>query len=100
MKFDLGKALGLAGMVHGLVLSTQHKLRGKSGPEKHKVVVEQIKELLPLVEGITGRHIADDTLYVAAIDELIRAEKAVAVARAKVAQLIANMKLIYDIQTS
>lgn len=92
MKFDLGKALGIAGMVHGLVLSTQHKLKDKSGKEKHAVVVEQVRELLPIVEGITGTDLADDALYLAAIDELIRAEKAVAVARVRVAQLIADIK--------
>jgi hypothetical protein len=92
MKFDLGKVIGIAGMVHGLVLSTQHKLKDKTGKEKHAAVVEQVKELLPIVEGITGKDLADDALYLAAIDELIRAEKAVAVARARVAQLIADIK--------
>lgn len=92
MKFDLGKVIGVASMVHGLVLSTQSALKGKSGKEKHAAVVAQVKELLPIVEGLTQKDIADDVLYAQAIDELISAEKAVAVARAKVAQLIADIK--------
>jgi hypothetical protein len=100
MKFDLGKVLGIASMVHGLVLSTQAKMKDKSGPEKRDVVVAQVKELLPIVEGIAEMDLADERVYNQAIDELIAAEKAVAVARSKVSALVANIKLIRDIKTS
>jgi hypothetical protein len=92
MKFDLGKVIGIAGMVHGLVVTTQSKLRDKSGKEKRDAVVEQVRELLPIVEGISGKDLLDDATYLAAIDELIALEKAVAVARAKVSALILDIK--------
>ena len=89
---DLGKVIGIVGMVHGLVTTTQSKMRGKSGPEKRDAVVAQVRELLPIVEGITGTDLLDDATYLAAIDELIALEKAVAIARAKVSALILDIK--------
>ncbi len=92
MKINFGMVMCVVSMVHGLVTSAQANLRDKSGPEKHALVVAQVKELLPIVERIAGTDLADNALYVAALDELIAAEKAVAVARARVAELIDDIK--------
>lgn len=91
-KLKLGNIIGIASMVHGLVVATQDKFEGKTGKEKRDAVVEQVRDLLPIVEGITGKDLLDDATYLAAVDELIAAEKAVAVARTKVSALIADIK--------
>lgn len=92
MKFDLNRILGIATLVGGLVKTTQEKLKGKSGSEKKDVVLEQVKFLLPVVEGITEKDIADDVLWLEAVSELIAAEKAVQKARARVTALVADIK--------
>lgn len=91
-KIDIGKVLGVASLVGSLVKATQEKLKGKSGADKHAVVLDQVKALLPILEGLSGEDLANDALLAKAVDTLIAAEKSVLVARANVAALIADIK--------
>jgi len=92
MKFDLMKIAGVAAMVAGLVKQTQAKMAGKPGTEKAEVVLTQIGELIPIIEGVTMRDIADKDLYDLLAREVIATEKAALVAKARFAQFIADVK--------
>ena len=75
-----------------LGLEAAAELGGKTGAEKRDIVVGQVKDLLPAIEGVTGRDIADNGTYESALDKLVAAEKAVLVARAEFAALVADIK--------
>jgi acyl-CoA-binding protein len=88
---DLKNIIGVASLVSSLVKTAQ-SLKGKTGEQKHDIVVDQVKQLLPAIEGVTGRDIADNVKYEAALDNLVKLEKAVIVARAEFAALVEDIK--------
>jgi hypothetical protein len=99
MKLDLGKILSIASLVSGLVKNAQSAFKGAKGIEKHVVVAEAVKDLVPIVEGAAGKDLVDNDRFLAAIDRLIVAEKAAfkAVEEAKAArqaveEVIADIK--------
>lgn len=91
MKLDLSKIIGLAQIVGGLVQSAT-SLAGKTGQEKHDIVVQAATDLLPALEGVTQSDIADNTLYAQALSNLVNAEHAANLAREAFAALIADIK--------
>jgi hypothetical protein len=103
MKFDLGKILRIASVVGPLVKEVQSKFKGSKGMEKHVIVADAVKDLLPAIEGATGTDLLDNAAFIAAIDQLIVAEKAALkaadeaqAARDRVAALIAAARRSSD----
>lgn len=89
-KIDLGKLFNIVTIVGPLVSEVQKRWKGaKTGPEKKDVVVETIREALPVVENVIGKDLLDDALFNLAISDLIDLEKAVQTARQRVADLVA-----------
>lgn len=88
---DIKNIVGIASLVGSLVKTAQ-SLKGKSGEQKRDIVFDQVKSVLPALEGVTGRDIADNEKYESTLDKLVAAEKAVLVARAEFAALVTDIK--------
>lgn len=83
MKLNISQLLSAAALVKGLVESAQSAIKGAGrGVEKHVAVANALKQSLPVVEGIANKDVADDALFGAALDALIRAEKTLLSAKA------------------
>lgn len=99
MKLDLSKILSIVSIVGPLVKGVQREFKGAKGIEKHAVVVEAIKKMVPVVEDVAGKDLVDNAKLDALFDQLIVAEKtsltaiaAVDAARANLNAFIASLK--------
>lgn len=92
MKFDLGKLVSIASFIAPLVKRVQTDFKGAKGLDKHEVVVQAAKELLPIVEGGVGKDLLDNVAFFAALDALIAAEKTLLRAKADVDAARANVE--------
>lgn len=91
MKFNLGKLITFGVAVGKIVAGVQAAHPNTPGVDKHEIARDAAIELLPALEGLTG-HELNDAAILAALDDCIRAEKAVLTAKASLQAAIDSVK--------
>lgn len=92
MKFELGKLIGIASFVAPLVKQVQASFKNAKGVEKHEVVVAATKQLLPILEVGLDKDLLHNPTFFAALDQLIKAEKALLTAKVEADAARANVE--------
>lgn len=90
MKINIGHILSIVTLAQGLVHSVQDKMKGATGAEKKKAVMEGLLDALKLVEASTGKDLLNDKAVKELLDDIVEAEVKVMKLREKFQAVIAS----------